>query len=86
MELFTLLFGDLLALVYHCFDRIVIHGYLNGLSRPEQVIHFFRQVLRLRSLSRRFLQEWTNSCIYSRIGTCISLRRSRSYRRLADTD
>jgi hypothetical protein len=27
------------------FDRIVIHGYLSGLSRPEQVVHFFRQVV-----------------------------------------
>ena len=27
MELFTKLFGNLLVLVYHCFDRIVIHGY-----------------------------------------------------------
>jgi len=26
MELFTQLFGDLLAFVYHCFDRIVIYG------------------------------------------------------------
>ena len=26
MELFTTLFGNLLAFVYHCFDRIVIHG------------------------------------------------------------
>jgi hypothetical protein len=34
MELFTQLFGDLLAFVYHCFDRIVIYGYLSGLSRP----------------------------------------------------
>jgi hypothetical protein len=25
---------------YHCFDRIVIYGYLSGLSRPEQVVHF----------------------------------------------
>ena len=25
MELFTQLFGDLLAFVYHCFDRIVIY-------------------------------------------------------------
>ena len=33
-ELFTELFGDLLAFVYHCFDRIVIYGYLSGLSRP----------------------------------------------------
>jgi hypothetical protein len=27
MELFTKLFGNLLAFVYHCFDGIVIHGY-----------------------------------------------------------
>jgi hypothetical protein len=25
------------AFVYHCFDRIVIFGYLTGLSRPDQV-------------------------------------------------
>src|SRR6516165_1859513 len=37
MDLFTKLLGDLLIFVYHCFDRIVIHGYLSGLSRPEQV-------------------------------------------------
>ena len=30
MEEFTQLFGNLLAFVYHCFDRIVIHGYLSG--------------------------------------------------------
>ena len=42
MELSTKLFGDLLVFVYHCFDCIVIHGYLSGLSRPEQVLHFFR--------------------------------------------
>ena len=41
MELFTKLFSDLLVFVYHCFDRVVIHGYLSGLSRPEQVVHFF---------------------------------------------
>src|SRR5437764_392743 len=59
MELFTLLFGDLLALVYHCFDRIVIHGYLNGLSRPEQVIHFFRQVLGLAVVDKEVLSQRT---------------------------
>ena len=36
MDMFTKLFGNLLAFVYHCFDRIVIHGYLSALSRPEQ--------------------------------------------------
>src|SRR6202162_6598831 len=45
METFTKLFGSLLVFVYHCFDRIVINGYLSGLSRPEQVVHFFRQVI-----------------------------------------
>ena len=59
MELFTRLFGDLLALVYHCFDRIVIHGYLNGLSRPEQVVHFFRQVLGLAMVDKEVLSQRT---------------------------
>src|SRR6202046_1562048 len=45
MDLFNQLFGGLLAFVYHCFDRIVIYGYLSGLSRPEQVVHFFRNVV-----------------------------------------
>ena len=36
MELFNKLFGNLLAFVYHCFDRIVIHGYLSALSRPNR--------------------------------------------------
>lgn len=44
MELFTKLFGSLLVFIYHCFDRIVIHGYLSGLSRPAQVVYFFRNV------------------------------------------
>jgi len=30
MDLFIKLFGDLLTFVYHCFDRIVIHGYLTS--------------------------------------------------------
>ena len=38
MELFEKLFGQLLLFVYHCFDRIVINGYLSGLSRPEPSI------------------------------------------------
>jgi hypothetical protein len=35
MELFSRLFGSLLVFVYHCFDRVVINGYLSGFSRPE---------------------------------------------------
>jgi hypothetical protein len=44
METFTKLFGSLLAFVYHCFDRIVIQGYLPLLTRPEHIVHFFRDV------------------------------------------
>ncbi len=44
METFLRLFGSLLSLVYHCFDRIVIFGYLALLSRPEHIVYFFRDV------------------------------------------
>src|SRR5260370_18769322 len=59
MELFTHVFGALLAFIYHCFDRIVIHGYLNGLSRPEQVVHFFRQVLGRAVVDQEVLSQRT---------------------------
>jgi hypothetical protein len=60
MERFILLFADFLALVYHCFDRIVIHGYLSGLSRPEQVVYFFRHVLGIPVVSKEILSQRTN--------------------------
>ena len=44
METFMKLFGSLLSLVYHCFDRLVILAYLPLLTRPEQVVYFFRDV------------------------------------------
>lgn len=60
METFTKLFGSLLVFVYHCFDRIVINGYLSGLSRPEQVVHFFHHVLGIPVVSKEVLSERTN--------------------------
>jgi hypothetical protein len=60
MEQFTKLFGKLLVFVYHCFDRIVIHGYLSGLSRPEYVVHFFRQVAGIPVVSKELLSQRTN--------------------------
>src|ERR1044071_8312139 len=59
MELFTKLFGDLLVFIYHCFDRVVIHGYHSGLSRPEQVVYFFRQVLGLAAVDKEVLSDRT---------------------------
>ena len=60
MELFTQLFGNFLAFVYHCFDRMVINGYLSGLSRPEQVVYFFRQVLGVPVVSKEVLSRRTD--------------------------
>jgi hypothetical protein len=59
MEPFIKLFGDLLVFVYHCFDRIVIHGYLSGLSRPEQVVYFFRCIVGVPVISKEVLSQRT---------------------------
>jgi hypothetical protein len=47
METLMQLLGSMMVFVYHCFDRIVINGYLSMLSRPEQVVYFFKEVLGL---------------------------------------
>ena len=60
MELFAKLFNSLLVLVYHCFDRIVIHGYLSSLSRPEQAVFFFHQVLGTPVVDKTVLSQRTN--------------------------
>ena len=60
MDLFTKLFGHLLVFVYHCFDRVVINGYLSGLSRPEQVVYFFRQVVGAAPVDKALLGQRTN--------------------------
>jgi hypothetical protein len=60
MDLFTKLFGHLLVFVYHCFDRVVINGYLSGLSRPEQVVYFFREVVGKPQVDKAVLSQRTN--------------------------
>jgi len=60
MELFAKLFDNLLVFMYHCFDRIVIHGYLSGLSRPEQVAYFFHEVLGIPVADKEVLSRRTN--------------------------
>ena len=49
----------MLAFVYHCFDRIVIYGYLSGLSRPERVVNFFHQVVGVPVIGREILSQRT---------------------------
>src|SRR5258708_31322807 len=60
MELFAKLFSSLLVFVYHCFDRIVINGYLRGLSRPDQVVYFFRNVIGVAVVDKEALSKRTS--------------------------
>ena len=59
METFSRLFRSLLTFVYHCFDRVVINGYLSGLSRPEQAAYFFREVLHVPAVTKEVLRQRT---------------------------
>src|SRR6266566_2787104 len=60
METFAKLFGSLLALVYHCFDRIVILGHLSLLTRPENIVHFFRDIHQVSTISKEALRQRTD--------------------------
>ena len=59
MEEFAKLFGELLAFAYHCFDRIVILGYLPFLTRPENIVHFFRRVHGTGAITKEVLRQRT---------------------------
>jgi hypothetical protein len=60
METFAKLFERLLLLVYHCFDRIVIQGYLPLLAREALIVHFFRDVRGEYPITEQVLQRRTN--------------------------
>ena len=59
METFSTLVGSLLALGYHCFDRIVVQGYLTLLTRPEHIVHFFRDVHDIYPITKQALAKRT---------------------------
>jgi len=59
METFRTLFLSLLAFGYHCLDRIVIQGYLPLLTRPEHLVHFFRDGHGLYPLTKEMLAKRT---------------------------
>ena len=68
METFHKLFGNLLGFVYHCFDRIVIQGYLPLLTREEHIVHFFRIVHGIYPITKQALaartqeyQQWVEA-------------------------
>jgi hypothetical protein len=61
MDTFSKLFGSLLAFVYHCFDRIVIQGYLPLLTREEHIVHFFRDVHGIYPITKEALRARTTA-------------------------
>ena len=63
MELFTNLFGSWLVFVYHCFDRVVLSGYLMGLQRPGQVVYWLQQVLGIEAVTKEVLSSRTDAYV-----------------------
>jgi len=59
MELFTKLFQTWLIFIYHCFDRMVLSGYLMGLQRPGQVVYWLRTVKGIEAITQEVLSERT---------------------------
>jgi hypothetical protein len=50
------LFGERVQFRYTCLDRIVLHGYLTGLQRPGQLVHFFHDVVGVDCIEPKVLQ------------------------------
>ena len=70
MDRFLQLFGHFVQFSYACWDRIVLRGYYPRLQRPENIVHFFRDVCgdaritpavlaRRTSSYRRWLESYT---------------------------
>lgn len=60
METFAKLFGSLMVFVYHGFDRMVILGYMPLLTRPEHIVHFFRDVHATYPITKEALRRRTD--------------------------
>ncbi len=60
MEKLIRLFGRSIRFAYHCFDRIVISGYLSTLSRPENIAYFFRTIKQVDCIRKETLRQRTD--------------------------
>jgi len=49
------LFGERVQFRYTCLDRLVLHGYLTGLQRPGQLVHFFHEVVGVACIEPKVL-------------------------------
>jgi len=60
MQLFLKLFGPFLQWFYHCFDRIVINGYLSFLTREGNVVYFYHEVRGEPLITKDLLRQRTD--------------------------
>src|ERR1035438_1522119 len=63
MELFTELFGSWLLFSYHCFDRVVMSGYLMGVQRCGQVVYWLREVMGREAIDKEALRQRTKEYV-----------------------
>ena len=61
METYMRRYGNLIVFVYHCFDRIVINGYLSMLSRRENEVYFFHKVVGIPLIAKEVLAQRTQN-------------------------
>ena len=55
MDRLSEVLGERVQFRYTCLDRIVLHGYLTGLQRPEQLVYFFRDVVGVACIEPKVL-------------------------------
>ena len=55
MDRLSDLFGERVHFRYTCLDRIVLHGYLTGLQRPGQLVHFCHDVVGVSCIEPKVL-------------------------------
>ncbi len=59
MDRLSEVLGPVVPFRYTCLDRIVLHGYLMGLQRPEQLAYFFHDVVGIACIEPRVPAERT---------------------------
>src|SRR5436190_9648865 len=73
-------FGERVQFRYTCLDRIVLHGYLTGLQRPGQLVHFFHDVVGVACIEPKVLLGRTTA-YREGVDRYTRARGSRSWRR-----
>ncbi len=61
MERLLDLLGQSVQFFYTCWDRIVLNGYIERLQRPENLVHFFHDVVGIACIEPAVLEQRTNA-------------------------